>query len=277
MIPAEFDYVRAETLDQAVTLLADNDEDAKLLAGGHSLIPLMKFRLAAPSVLVDISGLAELRRLESTDGVLRLGAGLRYRDLENSPVIREQLPLLAHAASTVGDRQVRARGTIGGAVVHGDPAADLPAVLVALDATFLLHGPEGDREIAAADFFVDFWETAAGPEEVLVEIQVPALPGRGWGFQKFHQRSQDWAIVGAAVQELADGRYATALVNMGPVPVRAQGVEQALADGTPAPHAAQRAADGTSPPEDLRADAEYRSHLARVLTAAALEQAGAAR
>lgn len=275
MIPADFDYVRAESLDHAASLLAEHDEDAKLLAGGHSLIPLMKYRLAAPSVLVDIGGLAELRVLAHEDGVLRLGAGLRYRDLERSSQVREQLPLLAAAVETVGDRQVRARGTIGGAAVHGDPAADVPAVLVALDATMLLRGPDGDREVAARDFFVDFWQTAVEPAEILVEIRVPALPGRPWSYRKFRQRSQDWATVGVAVQQRADNRYAVSLVNMAAVPLRAGGVEEALAAGEGVAAAAARVTEGASPPSDLRGDAGYRSHLAEVLTAEALRNAGA--
>lgn len=275
MIPAGFDYLRATSLQHAADLLAEHGEGAKLLAGGHSLLPLMKFRLAAPEVLVDISGLPELRTTEQADGGLRLGAGLRYRDVERSPLVREQLPLLAAAVASVGDRQVRARGTIGGAVMHGDPAADVPAVLVALDATFLLRGPGGEREVPAGDFFVDFWETAARPDEILVEIRVPALPGRSWGFQKFRQRSQDWAIVGVAVQQGADGGHTVGLVNMGPVPLRARAVEEALHGGAGADDAAERAADGTSPPSDLRGDGAYRAHLARTLTAAALREAGA--
>jgi carbon-monoxide dehydrogenase medium subunit len=275
VIPAGFDYLRATSVEHAATLLAEHDEDAKLMAGGHSLIPLMKFRLAAPSVVIDISGLAELRTLELDGEVLRLGAGLRYRDLEFSDLVREQLPLLGHASSTVGDRQVRARGTVGGAVVHGDPAADLPAVLVALDATLLLRGPSGDREVAVADFFVDFWQTAAEPDEILIEIRVPAQPGRAWSYQKFHQRSQDWAVVGVAAQQLADGSHGVGLVNMGPVPVRARAVERALAAGQGVDAAAELAAEGTTAPSDLRADGEYREHLARVLTAKALSEAGA--
>jgi carbon-monoxide dehydrogenase medium subunit len=277
VIPAGFEYLRADSLDHAAALLAERGDDAKLLAGGHSLIPLMKFRLAAPEALIDISRLAELRALEQVDGTLRLGAGLRYRDLELSPVIREQLPLLAAAVASVGDRQVRARGTIGGAVVHGDPAADVPAVLLALDATMVLRGPGGQREVPASEFFVDFWETSCGPDEILVEIRVPALAGRGWGFQKFRQRSQDWATVGVAVQERTDGSHAVALVNMGPVPLRALGVEEALAGGAGAAAAAGRAAEGASPPSDLRADAGYRAHLAGVLVTRALEQAAADR
>ena len=274
MIPAAFDYLRADSLEQALALKAERGDDAKYLAGGHSLIPLMKFRLAAPSALIDLSRVAELRHLDRADGTLRLGAGVTYRELESSPVVREQLPLLAAAAASVGDRQVRARATIGGSVVHCDPAADVPAVLLALDATMVLRGPGGERELSVHDFFVDFWETAAHPDEVLVEIRVPTLPGRPWGFVKFRQRSQDWATVGVAVQEGGDRRPAVALVNMGPVPLRARAVEEALAGGSTVEEAAARAPEGTSPPTDLRADADYRRHLAGVLTARALHQAG---
>ena len=161
--------------------------------------------------------------------------------------------------------------------MHGDPAADVPAVLVALDASMLLRGPAGEREVPADEFFLDFWETACTPDEILVEIRVPALPGRGWSFQKFRQRSQDWATVGVAVQERADGRHAVALVNMGPVPLRARAVEEALAGGAGAEAAAARAADGASPPSDLRADAAYRAHLAWVLTGEALAECGTGR
>jgi carbon-monoxide dehydrogenase medium subunit len=275
VIPAGFDYLRANSLEEAAALKEEQGEDAKFLAGGHSLIPLMKFRLAAPSALIDISRLAELRQLRQDDGTLRLGAGLRYRDLEFSPLVREQLPLLAAAVATVGDRQVRARGTIGGSVVHGDPAADVPAVLLALDATLVARGPGGEREIPAGEFFVDFWETAIQPDEILVEIRVPALPGRPWGFVKFRQRSQDWATVGVAVQQREDRRHAVALINMGPTPLRARALEEALAGGSSVEEAAARASEGAAAPSDLRANAEYRLHLARVLSARALHQAGA--
>jgi carbon-monoxide dehydrogenase medium subunit len=276
MIPARFDYLRADSLAHAAALKDEHGDDAAFLAGGHSLIPLMKFRLAAPEVLIDISAVPELRTLERSGAVLRLGAGLRYRDVEFSPLVREQVPLLAAAVATVGDRQVRARGTLGGAVMHGDPAADVPAVLLALDAALVLRGPRGEREVAAADFFLDFWETAAEPDEILLEVRVPVQPGRAWSFQKFRQRSQDWAIVGVAVQQTADG-HAIGLVNMGPVPLRAHATEHALTDGAGADQAASRAIEGTSPPSDLRGDAAYRSHLAQVLTAKALREAGAGR
>jgi aerobic carbon-monoxide dehydrogenase medium subunit len=276
MIPAGFDYLRADSLAHAAALKEEHGDAATFLAGGHSLIPLMKFRLAAPEVLIDIGAVHELRTLEQSGGVLRLGAGLRYRDVEFSSLVREQVPLLAAAVATVGDRQVRARGTVGGAVMHGDPAADVPAVLLALDATLVLRGPGGEREVAASDFFLDFWETAAEPDEILLEVRVPVQPGRAWSYQKFRQRSLDWAVVGVAVQQTAEG-HAVALVNMGPVPLRAHATEHALADGARADQAATRATEGTSPPSDLRADAAYRSHLAQVLTARALSESGARR
>lgn len=277
MIPVAFDYLRATSVPHALDLLQEHGDEAKLLAGGHSLIPLMKFRLAAPAVLVDISGLTELGRLDLDGDTLRLGAGLRYRDLERSELVRTHLPLLARAAAQVGDAQVRARGTLGGAVAHGDAAADLPAVLVAVDATIVLRGPDGDREVAACDFFVDFWETAADPSEVLLEICVPALAGRPWSYQKFHQRSQDWAIVGVAAQEAESGRVALGLVNMGPVPMRATATEEAYAGGAEVETAAALAAEGTRPVSDLRGDAGYRSHLATVLVGRALHEVGSGR
>lgn len=275
MIPARFDYVRATSASHALDLVHHHGEDAKFLAGGHSLLPLMKYRLAAPTVLVDVGRLPELRILEADGDWLRLGAGLRYRELLAAPVVRTEAPLLAAAIAHVGDPQVRARGTIGGAVVHGDPAADVPAVLLALEATFVLRGRDGDREVAAADFFVDFWETAAAPGELLVECRVRRLPGRRWGYRTFRQRSQDWSTVGVAAQESVDGSFAVGLVNMGPVPMRAAATEAALSAGEGVNAAAARAAEGTAPPSDLRGDADYRRHLARVLASDALVDAGA--
>lgn len=263
MIPSQFDYLRAGSVAEALDLLAEHGDDAKLLAGGHSLLPLMKLRLAQPSVLIDIRALPELTHLELDGSVLRIGAGLRHRDIEKSPLVRRVAPLLAEAASTIGDPQVRSRGTIGGSIAHADPAADLPAVLVALDATVIVRGPQGDRAVAIDSFFVDFWETAITADEVLVEIRIPSAEGRAWNFQKFRQRSQEWAIVGVAA--LGGPQPRIALVNMGMTPLRARGVEQAMAEGAGAEAAAARADEGTTPSSDLRADADYRRHLSRVL------------
>jgi carbon-monoxide dehydrogenase medium subunit len=278
VIPAPFDYQRASSVDEAIGLLAEHGDDAKLLAGGHSLLPLMKLRLAAPALLVDIGGLGDLSFVEGgpDSGVMRIGALTRHHDLATSGLLNEQVPLLAAVAGQVGDPQVRHRGTIGGSVAHGDPASDLPAALLALRATFVARGPGGEREIAADDFFTGFLETALAADEVLTEIRVPALPGVGWAFEKFNRRAQDWAIVAVAAV-LNDGSTGpgVGLVNMGAQPLRAPGTEDALRSGSSAADAAARADEGTEPPDDLNASPDFRRHLARVLTRRALQTAGA--
>jgi len=270
MITAPFEYVRAGSVEEALAALAEHGDDAKLLAGGHSLLPLMKLRLAVPEVLVDIGRLSELSYVRADNGDIAVGALTSYHDLAQSSLLAEELPLLAYAASQVGDPQVRHRGTIGGSLAHADPAADLPAVVLALDAVLVARGPSGVREIAAADFFQGLFESALQPGELLTEIRIPRPAAAGWSFQKFTKRAIDWAIVGVAVQ---DSRVA--LVNMGQQPVRATAVEQALAGGAAPRDAAGFAAEGTSPPDDLNGDARYRAHLARVLTARALDEAAA--
>lgn len=271
MIPAAFEYRRASTLQEALQFLSDGGEDAKLLAGGHSLLPLMKLRLAAPSLLVDIGRLNDLSYVRDNGDWVSVGALTRHRDLETNEVLEAHAPLLSHVAGQVGDPQVRHRGTIGGSIAHGDPASDLPAACLALGATFVAEGPNGRREIDAGDFFQGFLETALMPDEVLVEINFPKVTGAGWSFQKFNRRAQDWAIVGVAA--VAGDRPGVALVNMGPVPLRASAVEAALGSGASARDAAEHAADGLEPPEDLNASAEYRTHLAKVLVRRALEEA----
>ncbi len=274
MIPVAFDYKRASSADEAISLLAEYGDEAKLLAGGHSLLPLMKLRLAAPSVLVDVGRLTDLSYVRDAGDHVAIGALTRHRDVEISDLLRTQQPLLAAAAAEVGDNQVRHRGTIGGSVAHADPASDLPATLLALDATFVAKGPGGERSIPAAQFFTGFLESALQPDELLTEIRVPKSPGSGFGFQKFNRRAQDWAIVGCAVTRTASGT-GIALVNMGSTPLRATAVEQALAGGASVADAAQLADQGTEPSADLNASAEYRRHLARVLVRRALEAAGA--
>ena len=269
MIPAKFDYVRAVTVDDALERIAA-DGDAKLLAGGHSLLPIMKMRLAAPSTLIDISGLRELTGLSQQGDVLHIGAGVRYRDLERSDLVRTGAPLLPHAVSTVGDPQVRSRGTIGGSVVLADPAADLPAVLLALGATMVLRGPNGERSVPAGDFFVGAGVTALAPAEVLVEIQVSTHRGEPWSYQKFRQRSHEWAVVGVAAQ--GGPETTVTLTNMASTPLRASGVEAALARGATREEASAVADEGTSPSADLRADVEYRRHLCRTLVNRALAE-----
>ncbi|HXA30433.1 MAG TPA: xanthine dehydrogenase family protein subunit M [Candidatus Angelobacter sp.] len=284
MIPAAFDYHRPTTLDQAVALLAKHGEEAKLLAGGHSLLPMMRLRLARPASLVDLGGLrGELSYVRDDGASVAIGAMTRHHDVASNPVLRQRLPLLARAASTVGDPQVRHRGTLAGALAHADPAADLPAVALTLDAVLVVRGPSGEREIAAADFFIGFFESALQPDEVVREVRFPVPnPGHGFEYLKFSRRAQDWAMVGVAalVERAPDGtvsRAAVGLTNMGATPLRAIAVEQALTgtngDASAVAAAAEHAADGTSPAGDLAASAEYRRHLARVLTRRALDAA----
>ena len=268
MIPASFDYQRADSVDAALSLLAEHGDEAKLLAGGHSLLPLMKLRLATPAVLIDVGRLQELSYVRDAGDHVAVGALTRHHDIEHSELLRGEVPLLAHTAGEVGDPQVRHRGTIGGSLAHGDPASDLPAAVLALDATLVARSRDGEREIPAASFFSGFLETALGPEEVLTEIRVPKTAGAGWSFQKFNRRAQDWAIVGVAT---VAGRVA--LVNMGSTPLRATAVEQAVASGASAADAAAVAAEGLDPPDDLNASPEYRRHLAQVLVRRALEEA----
>jgi carbon-monoxide dehydrogenase medium subunit len=268
MIPAPFTYQRAGTVEEALDLAAEAGDDGKYLAGGHSLLPLMKLRFAVPEVLIDIGRLDELSYIRDSGGHIAVGALTRHHDLEYSELLAAELPLLARAAGAVGDPQVRHRGTIGGSLVHGDAASDLPAVGLALDATLVARGPSGSREIAMTDFFRGLFETALQPGELLTEIRIPKPAERGWSFQKFAKRAIDWAIVGVAVQ---GGRVA--LVNMGSVPARAAGVERALAEGKGPAAAAAHAAEDTRPASDINASAAYREHLARVLTARALAEA----
>jgi aerobic carbon-monoxide dehydrogenase medium subunit len=278
MIPAAFEYRRASSADEAVDLLAEHGDDAKLLAGGHSLLPLMRLRLAMPAMLVDIGRVGDLSYVRDDGGQVRIGALTRHHDLEHSEVLRSQVPLLVEVASQIGDPQVRHRGTIGGSVAHGDPASDLPAALLALRATLVARGPRGEREIPVDDFFTGFLETALAPDELLTEIRVPAMDGAGWSFQKFNRRAQDWAIVGVAAVLGAFGNGGggpgVGLVNMGSVPLRAAAVEDALRNGDDAAGAAAHADEGTEPPDDLNASPEYRRHLSRVLVRRALEAAG---
>ncbi len=271
MIPAAFDYVVADSAESAIAALSAHGDDAKLLAGGHSLLPLMKFRLAAPAVLVDIGRVDDLRYINDAGDHIAIGALTTHRSLETSDVLAADAPLLRHVASQVGDPQVRHRGTLGGSLAHGDPASDLPAALLAAGGSVVAKGPNGEREIAAADFFTGFLETALADDEMLTEIRVPKAAGAGWSYQKFNRRAQDWAIVGAAV--LLGDTPRVSLVNMGAAPMRASGVEAALAGGSSAADAAAVAADGTEPPEDLNGDADYRRHLARVLVERAITEA----
>jgi carbon-monoxide dehydrogenase medium subunit len=270
VIPAPFELVRAGSLEEALDALASAGEDAKLLAGGMSLLPLMKLRLATPSVLVDVGRLDELRAVRVEGDEVVVGALCRHADLERSPALREAAGVLAGVAAEVGDPQVRHRGTIGGSVAHADPASDLPAVLVAADASLRLQGPGGERMMAARDFFRGFLETALAPDELITEIRLPRSGPDGFSYQKFQRRAQDWAVVGALALRLG-GRVRVSLVGMAPVPWRAGATEAALAEGASAAEAAALADEGTDPPGDHLAGPEFRRHLARVLVRRALE------
>lgn len=272
MIPAAFDYVRAGSAAEAISLIGQHGEDAKFLAGGHSLLPLMKLRLASPSVLVDIGRVSDLSYIRDGGDHIAIGALTRHMDVETSALLKEHVPLLAHAAGHVGDPQVRHRGTMGGTIAHADPASDLPATTLALGATYVAQGPNGTREIAAADFYQGFLESALAPDEMLTEIRVPKMQGAGWGFQKFNRRAQDWAIVGVAAWR-RNGSSGVALVNMGSTPILATSVSDALAGGASVSDAAEMAIAEAEPQADLNASTEYRTHLAKVLVRRALEEA----
>jgi carbon-monoxide dehydrogenase medium subunit len=268
MIPAEFEYRRAGSVEEAIELLG-SDEDAKLLAGGHSLVPAMKLRIARPTMLVDIGGLNDLRFVREDDDRIAIGALTRHAQVAADPSLRTSCAILAHAAGEVGDPQVRHRGTIGGSVSHADPASDLATVLLTLDAELLARGSGGERTIAAGDFFTGPFDNALAHDEVLVEIRVPKVE-RG-AYLKHSRRAQDWATVAVAAADVG-GRVQVGLASMGPTPLRATAVEQALANGASPADAAAHAADGAEPPSDVSGSSAYRAHLARVLTRRALEQ-----
>jgi aerobic carbon-monoxide dehydrogenase medium subunit len=271
VIPPAFTYVKATSVDEALGLAAEHGEDAKFLAGGQSLLPLMKLRFASPTVLIDLGRVTDLAYVRDEGTYVAIGAMTRHHDVANSAVLLSEIPLLAHTAQAVGDPQIRHRGTIGGSVAHADAAADLPATLLALDATFVIRGASGERSVPAAEFFKSIFETALEPGELLTEIQVPkpANPA-AWSFQKFNKRAIDFAMVGVAVQGTS-----VALVNMGSTPLRAAAVESALASGASPADAAAHAAEGTNAGSDIHASKAYREHLARVLVRRALEEAAA--
>jgi len=282
VIPAQFDYVAPASVAEAVSALSEAGEDAKVLAGGQSLIPVLRLRLSYPTVLVDLRKIGDLRGVREEGNELVIGAMTRHADVLGDPLIRQYAGLVAEAAATVADPAVRHRGTFGGALAHADPAGDLAAVALALDAQLVAEGPSGRRTIAAAEFFLDYLQTSLSPDEVLVEVRMPKLEGQ-WGvaYEKFNRTAQAWAIVGAAVAvrrdngSLAESRVA--LTNMGSTPVRARAVEAALAGATADAgtirEAASHAAEGTTAPSDLSGASDYREHLARVLTERALVKA----
>ena len=272
MIPASFDYVRASSAEEAISLIGEHGDEAKFLAGGHSLLPLMKLRLAQPTVLIDIGRVTDLSYIRDGGDHVAIGALTRHMDIENSELLQAEVPLLAHAAHHVGDPQVRHRGTLGGTIAHADSASDLPATTLALGATYVAQGPNGTREIAAGDFYQGFLTSVLEPDEMLTEIRVPKMGGAGWSFQKFNRRAQDWAIVGVAAWR-NNGDSGVALVNMGSTPVLASSVSSALAGGASIEDAAEQAAAEAEPQADLNASVEYRTHLAKVLVRRALTEA----
>jgi len=278
MIPSGFDYEVAESVDHALELLRGK-EDAKLIAGGHSLLPLMKLRLARPGALIDIGRLKGLRGVRDAGDHLAIGALTRHHDLHNDALAKQHCPLIAFAAGLVGDPQVRHRGTIGGSLAHGDPASDLPTIVLALDAVIVARGAGGERTIDAKDFFNGFFDTALAEDEIITEIRVPKTGAAGWSYIKFRRRALDWATVGvAAVVGTSNGSIEgarIALTNMGQTPLRASATEAALA-GAPRDsvrQAAEKADEGTDPPGDTWASSDFRRHLSHVLTARAVEEA----
>jgi carbon-monoxide dehydrogenase medium subunit len=274
VIPAPFDYVEADSADAAIAALTEHGDESKLIAGGHSLIPLMRFRLANPSVLIDIGRLSDLSYINDGGDHVAIGALATHRMLETSDLLKTEAPMLSHVAAQVGDPSVRHKGTLGGSIAHGDPASDLPAALLAMGGSVVAKGPGGERTITAADLFTGFLETAVAPDEMITEIRIPKAAGAGWSYQKFNRRAQDWAIVGVAAQANGNGT-GVALVNMAPTPVLATAVQDALSSGADIDAAAAVAAQGMEPPEDLNGDAEYRTHLAQVLTKRALAEISA--
>ena len=278
MIPAEFDYEAPESLEEAVRMLRENGEDAKLLAGGHSLLPLMKLRLAAPTVLIDLRRIPGLHGIQRENGSWRLGAMTRHADLQET----KELGVVSRAASLIADQQVRNRGTIGGSLAHGDPASDLPAVMLVTDGEVTAQGTGGQRTIAAADLFQGYLTTSLAHDEVLTEVRLPILDGYGYGYQKFNRRAEDWAMVGvcALVKKADDGTcqdVRIGLTHMGATPLRATVAEDALRgqalDADSIARTAEHAAEGTHPPGDLNATPDYKRHLARTLTRRALTEA----
>jgi carbon-monoxide dehydrogenase medium subunit len=272
-----FDYEVAESVEHALALLG-GDPDVKVLAGGHSLVPALKLRIARPSKLVDIGRLSDLAYVRDGGSHLAIGALTRHAAVQHDPLLQEHCPIVSTTAGMIGDPQVRHRGTIGGSLAHGDPASDMPAVMLALGAEFVVAGPGGERTVAAADFFTGVFETAVGAGELLTEIRVPKLgESTGWSYRKYHRRAQDWATVGVAALVHRDNGSAVgasvALASMGGTPLRAQAVEDAIAAGASPTDAAAHAAEGTQPSSDSAASAEFRMHLARVLTQRALADA----
>ncbi len=280
MYPMPFDYEVAESVDHAIELLGQHGDESKLIAGGHSLIPLMRLRLAAPTVLIDLGRINDLSYVRDDGDHLSIGALTHHRDVHHNELVQEHCGILGFTAGLLGDPSVQHRGTIGGAMAHGDPSGDLPSVMCALEGEMVIKGPDSERTVKAADFFQDYLMTALGEQEVVTEVRVPKLGANtGWSYKKFSRRSQDWAMVGvAAVVEKSNGGIGSAriaLTSMGSTPIRATAVEQALsgASAGDVAEASQSADEGTEPATDGAATAEFRRHLARVWTRRAVEEA----
>ncbi|HUG49681.1 MAG TPA: xanthine dehydrogenase family protein subunit M [Terrimesophilobacter sp.] len=281
MIPVAFDYAAPTSVSEALTLLAEAGDDGKILAGGQSLIPVLKLRLAAPSTVIDLGKIEELRGIREDGDMLVIGAMTPHHEVATSALVASHAGLIAKATRLVADPQIRHRGTFGGALVHADPAGDLPAPALALDAEFVIAGPGGTRIVAAADFFVDLFTTAVSEDEILTHVRIPKKTGWGSHYEKFTRVAQQWSIVGvAAAVRVAGGVIAEAriaLTNMGSVPIRATAVEQALVgcalDEESVSRATAAVAEGTTPPSDINGDADYRRHLAAVLTRRAVLKA----
>lgn len=280
MYPAPFEYEVAESVDHAIELLGEYGEEAKLMAGGHSLIPLLRLRMAAPTALIDLDRLDDLRYVRDEDDHLAIGAMTRHREVHFNELVNEHCGILSYTAGLLGDPSVQHRGTIGGVLAHGDPAGDMPSVLCALEGELVIQGPDGERTVPALDFFQDYLMTDLEPQEVVTEVRVPKLGSNtGWSYKKFSRRSQDWAVVGvAAVIEKDNGNIGSArigLTSMGSTPIRASAVEEALNEASPdrIGEAANFADAGTRPGTDDAASSEFRRHLARVWTRRAIEEA----
>ncbi|QJY46240.1 FAD binding domain-containing protein [Pseudonocardia broussonetiae] len=278
MIPSKFDYVKPASVAEAVQALADGGDDAKILAGGQSLIPVLRLRLAAPSVIIDLGGIAELRGIREDGDQIVIGAMTPYHDIVRDDLVKQHVALLGQATETVADNQVRHRGTLGGSLAHADPAGDLGAPTLALDAQLVIAGASGTRTVSAAEFFVDYFTTAIGEAEILTEIRFPKYTGWGSHYEKFNRTAQAWSMCAVAAAVKVDGgtisEARVGLTNMGTTPIRATGVEQALV-GQPATAdairaAAEHATEGTAAPSDADAAADYREHLAKVLTGRAV-------
>ena len=274
MIPAQFDYLAPTTVEEALTALASAGDDAKIIAGGQSLLPVLRMRLNAPEVVIDLGRIDALRGIRDDGDAIVIGAMTTHADVLSDPLVREHSLVITKAAEQLADPQVRHRGTFGGALAHADPAGDLGAPCLALDAGFVIAGPGGSRTVAADDFFVDLFTTAIDEGELLTEVRIPKRSGWGAHYEKFVRVAHQWPIVAVAAAVKVDGgtisEARVGLTNMGSTPLRARSVEQALV-GQPATDEAVRAAaasaaDGTSPPSDLNGDADYRRHLATVLT-----------